>query len=125
MPCRHETLKFFNEQNEESQIQLASLAYTSIDDNKVQLSDADLKAKYNEMKPRFKQFVESRDIKYIDIQVKASASDVAALQKEFAAYDKDLAAAADPSDVVRTIVFVFSPNVQKYFCNLQTFSCNS
>ena len=53
------------------------------------------------MKPRFKQFVESRDIKYIDIQVKASASDVAALQKEFAAYDKDLAAAADPSDVVR------------------------
>ena len=96
-----EAQKAFNEQNEESQIQLASLAYTSIDDNKVQLSDADLKAKYNEMKPRFKQFVESRDIKYIDIQVKASATDVAALQKEFAAYDKDLAAAADPSDVVR------------------------
>ena len=34
----------FDEQNEESQIQLASLAYTSIDDNKVQISDADLKA---------------------------------------------------------------------------------
>ena len=91
----------FDEQNEESQIQLASLAYTSIDDNKVQISDADLKAKYNEPKPRVKQYVESRDIKYIDVQVKASATDVAALQKEFATYSKDLAAAADPSDVVR------------------------
>lgn len=91
----------FNEQHEESQIQLASLAYTSIDDNKVQISDADLKAKYNEMKPRFKQYVESRDIKYIDVQVKASAADAAALHKEFATYGKDLAAAADPSDVVR------------------------
>ena len=91
----------FNDQNEESQIQLASLAYSSIDDNKVKITDADLKAKYDEVKARFKQYVESRDIKFVDVQVKASAADRAALQKEFAGYDKDLAAAADPSDVVR------------------------
>ena len=91
----------FNDQNEESQIQLASLPYSSIDDNKVQISDADLKSKYDEVKGRFKQYVESRDIKYVDVQVKASAADRAALQKEFAGYDKDLAAAADPSDIVR------------------------
>ena len=91
----------FNEQNEESQIQLASLAYTSIDDNKVQISDADLKAKYNEMKPRFKQYVESRDIKYVDVQVKASAADRAELQKSFAGYSQELASAADVADVVR------------------------
>ena len=90
----------FNDQNEESQIQLAALPYSSIDDNKVQISDADLKAKYDEVKGRFKQYVESRDIKYIDVQVKASASDRAALQKEFAAYDTELASAADPSDIV-------------------------
>ena len=90
----------FNDQNEESQIQLAALPYSSIDDNKVQISDADLKAKYDEVKGRFKQYVESRDIKYIDVQVKASASDRAALQKEFAAYDTELASAADPSDLV-------------------------
>ena len=91
----------FDEQNEESQIQLASLAYTSIDDNKVQISDADLKAKYDEVKGRFKQYVESRDIKYVDVQVKASAADRAALQKEFAGYSQALASATDASDVVR------------------------
>ena len=90
----------FNDQNEESQIQLAALPYSSIDDNKVQISDADLKAKYDEVKGRFKQYVESRDIKYIDVQVKASAADRAALQKEFAAYDTELASAADLSDLV-------------------------
>ena len=90
----------FNDQNEESQVQLAALPYSSIDDNKVQISDADLKAKYDEVKGRFKQYVESRDIKYIDVQVKASAADRAALLKEFAGYDTDLASAADPSDLV-------------------------
>ena len=90
----------FNDQNEESQIKLAALPYSSIDDNKVQISDADLKAKYDEVKGRFKQYVKSRDIKYIDVQVKASAADRAALQKEFAAYDTELASAADPSDLV-------------------------
>lgn len=91
----------FKDQNEESSIQLAAFPYSSIADNKVQIADADLKAKYDEIKARFKQYVESRDIKYIDVQVKASAADRAALQKEFAGYDKDLAAAADPTDVVR------------------------
>ena len=91
----------FNEQNQESQVQLAAFPYSSIDDSKIKVSDADLKAKYDEMKPRFKQYVETRDIKYIDVQVKASAADRAALQKEFAGYSAELAAAADPSDVVR------------------------
>ena len=91
----------FNDENQESQIELASLPYSSIDDNKVKISDADYKAKYDEVKARFKQYVESRDIKYVDVQVKASAADRAGLQKEFASYDKDLASAADPSEVVR------------------------
>lgn len=91
----------FNDQNTESQVEVAALPYSSIDDNKVQVSDADLKAKYDEIKARFKQYVESRDIKYVDVQVKASAADRAALQKEFATYDKELAESSDPSDVVR------------------------
>ena len=91
----------FNDQNQESQIQLAALSYSGIDDNKVQISDADLKAKYDEVKGRFKQYVESRDIKYVDVQVKASAADRAALQKEFAGYSQTLASATDASDVVR------------------------
>jgi len=91
----------FDEQNQESQVQLAAFPYSSIDDNKITVTDADLKAKYDEKKSIFKQYVETRDIKYIDVQVKASAADRAALQKEFAGYSAELAAAADPSDLVR------------------------
>ena len=74
----------FKEENEESQIQLASLPYSSIDDSKIQVSESDLKAKYEELKPRFRQFVETRNIKYVDVQVDASAADRAALKKQFA-----------------------------------------
>ncbi len=91
----------FKAQNEENQIQLAALSYSSIDDNKVKITDADLKAKYDEVKGRFKQYVESRDIKYVDVQVKASAADRAELQKSFAGYSQELASVADPADVVR------------------------
>ena len=91
----------FNEETQESQIELAAYPYSSVQDNKVTISDADLKAKYDELKPRFQQFVETRDIKYIDVQITASAADRAALQKQFGDYTKQLAEAADPTDVVR------------------------
>ena len=91
----------FKEENEESQIQLAAFPYSDIQDDKVQVSESDLKAKYDELKARFKQPVESRDIKYVDIEVQASAADRAALNKEMAGFHSQLAAAADPSEVVR------------------------
>ena len=90
----------FKDQNQESQIQLAAMPYSSVADNKVTVTDADLKAKYDELKPRFRQYVETRDIKYVDIQVQASAKDVAALQTQFNGYAKELATATDPAAVV-------------------------
>ncbi|MBO4963509.1 MAG: SurA N-terminal domain-containing protein, partial [Prevotella sp.] len=71
----------FNDQNTENSIQLATLAYSSINDNKVEVTDADLKAKYNEKKEMFKQYFETRDIKYVDFQVLPSAADRQALMK--------------------------------------------
>ena len=91
----------FKEENEESKIQLAAFPYSDIQDDKVKVVESDLKAKYDEMKARFKQPVESRDIKFVDIQVEASLADRAALNKEFAGYHTQLAAAADPTEVVR------------------------
>ena len=91
----------FKEENEESKIQLAAFPYSDIQDDKVKVVESDLKAKYDEMKARFKQPVESRDIKFVDIQVEASQADRAALNKEFAGYNTQLAAAADPTEVVR------------------------
>ena len=91
----------FKEENEESQIQLAAFPYSDVQDDKVKVEESDLKAKYDEMKARFKQPVESRDIKFIDVQVEASKADRAALNKEFAEYHTQLAAAADPTELIR------------------------
>ena len=91
----------FDADNTESKIELASFPYSSIADDKVQVSDADLKAKYDEMKSRFAQYVESRDVKFVDIEVQASATDRAEIQKFFQGYQKDLTEAADPTEVVR------------------------
>lgn len=91
----------YTDENQESNIQLASFAYSSINDNKVKISDADLKAKYEELKPRFKQYEETRSIKYVDYQVLPSASDRAALNKTVAGYVQSLKEAADPVEIVR------------------------
>ena len=90
----------FNEENEEAQIQLASIAYNTIKDADIKVTDEELKDKYEELKPAFRQQQETRDVKMVDVQVKASATDRAQLQKDMAGYQKQLAAAADPTQVV-------------------------
>lgn len=91
----------YTDENQESNIQLASFAYSSINDNKVKISDSDLKAKYEELKPRFKQYEETRSIKYVDYQVLPSAADRSALNKTVAGYVQSLNEAADPTEIVR------------------------
>ena len=59
----------FNEENEEAQIQLASIAYNTIKDADIKLTDEELKAKYEELKPAFRQQQETRDVKMVDVQV--------------------------------------------------------
>ena len=91
----------FEGQTTESDIQLASIAYSTINDNKVEVSESDLKAKYNEEKEMFKQYVESRDIKYVDFQVLPSAADRKALQKTMDEAAKSLQNGEDAATVVR------------------------
>lgn len=91
----------YNDENQESDIQLASFAYSSINDNKVTVEESDMKAKYEELKPRFKQYEETRAIKYVDFQVVPSTADRTALNKTVNEYAKTLREAADPSEAVR------------------------
>ena len=90
----------FKDNNEESQIQLASLAYSSVKDADVKISDDELKAKYDELKPAFRQSVETRDIKFVDYQIKASAADRKVVAKEMNDFQHQLATATDPSGVI-------------------------
>ena len=91
----------FEGQNQESDIQLASIAYSSINDNDVTVSDKDFKAKYDEQKEMFKQNVETRDIKYVSFKVVASAADRQALLKTMQDASNKLQSGAVPSEVVR------------------------
>ena len=90
----------FKDENEEAQVQLASIAYSTIKDADVKVTDEDLKAKYEELKPAFYQPVETRDLKYVDFQIKASAADRAQLLKEMNGYQKQLATVTDPTQLV-------------------------
>ena len=90
----------FKDDNEESDIQLASLAYSTIKDADVKVTDEDLKAKYEELKPAFRQNTETRDIKFVDYQIRASASDRNAIVKDMNELQKQLATATDPSLVI-------------------------
>ena len=91
----------FKDENEESNIQLATFAYSTVNDKDVKISDADLNAKYKELKERFKQLEETRDVKYVDFQVLPSTADRTALNKAINDAAAKLAAAADPTEVVR------------------------
>ena len=88
-------------QHQEANILLAAMPYSSIKDDEVQVSDADLKAKYDSEKEAFIQTAETRDIKYVDFKVVASKSDRDALMKDMQDASRKLDSGAAPAEVVR------------------------
>ena len=72
---------------------LAAVPYSTIADSTVKVTDAELKAAYDKKKEQYRQYVETRNIKYIDVQVTASEEDKAELRKEMDEYTAQLAAA--------------------------------
>ena len=60
-----EAKQAFNEDNSEANIDLGIFSYATINDKEIEVTESDLDAKYNELKPRFKQAEETRDIKYV------------------------------------------------------------
>lgn len=69
---------------------LAAVPYSSIPDSTIAVKTSEVKDLYNKKKEQFRQYVETRDIKYIDIQVVASEEDKATLQKELVEYSEQL-----------------------------------
>lgn len=79
---------------------IASLPYSSVPDNDVKVSDDDINKLYTKYKEMFRQFNDSRDIKYISVQVKASKADKDALTAEMQGYAKELAGDGNVSATV-------------------------
>lgn len=93
----------FDARTNQTDLLLAAIPYSSVVDSTIVIKDSDLKAAYDKKKEQFKQFAETRNIKFIDVQVTASAEDKAALQKEMEEYTEQLVAGpADYSTFVRS-----------------------
>lgn len=92
----------FDERAVQKNAEVAAIPYTSIDDKDIQVTDADLKEAYDQYKENFYSPVESRDLKLIDVNVVASASDRAALMKKVQDFQQQLQNGADVANVVRT-----------------------
>lgn len=93
----------FNSRTEQSDLLLAGVPYSSINDSTVQVSDSEIKDCYNEKKEQFKQLVETRDIRYIDVKVVPSDADRKAVEKEVTEYSNQLASTtADFGTFVRS-----------------------
>lgn len=81
----------FKSRTEQSDLLLAGVPYSSISDSTIQVSDSEIKDRYNEKKEQFKQLVETRDIRYIDVKVVPSDADRKAVEKEVTEYSNQLA----------------------------------
>ncbi len=93
----------FKGRTEQSDLLVAGVPYTTINDSTIQVSDAEIKDLYNQKKEQFKQLVETRDIRYIDIKVVPSDADRKAVQEEVTEYSNQLAnTTADYAAFVRT-----------------------
>jgi len=84
----------FDARQQESSILLASVPFSSVKDEDVKVSDQELKDKYNAEKEKYRQYVETRDAKIIDVSIVASDKDRKALEDEMQKAYADLAAAA-------------------------------
>lgn len=79
-----------------------AVPYNALDSAAVKLTDADIKKLYEEKKEMFKQTVETRDIKYIDILVTPSQADKSQMLSEMEELAAELNEAVDASNVVRS-----------------------
>ena len=96
-----EAKQAFNEDNSEANIDLGIFSYATINDKDIEVTESDLDAKYNELKPRFKQAEETRDIKYVSVKVTASAKDRAAAVKEVNDFAAQLETTTEPAEIIR------------------------
>lgn len=82
---------------------LAAVPYSAIVDSTITIKESELKDLYNKKKEQFKQYVETRNIKYIDVLVNASAEDRAAIDTEVAEYANQLSTTnGDYSSFIRS-----------------------
>ena len=109
-----EAKMFYDGNTKSYDIQAAVFPYRNVKDNAVQVTDADLKKKYEETKEKYRQYVESRDIRFVAFTVEASDKDKQELKEEMNKYAQKMAETDDLTGLVRM------SNSQVLYSNLWT-----
>ncbi len=95
----------FQARNTESTILLAAIPFSTIKDTDVPMNDKELKEKYSDMSKQYPDMFdlqqETRNIKYISVQVKASKADEQALYNELTEYRAALDSGEFAAGIVR------------------------
>lgn len=92
----------FKARSEQADVLLAAIPYSSVSDSTVTVSNSEIKDLYNQRKETFRQTVETRNIKYIDIPVTPSEQDRADVLNEVTEYANSLATATDMATFIRS-----------------------
>ncbi len=76
----------FDSRIDQTDLLLAAIPYSSVPDSTVGVRQSDIRAAYDKKKEQYRQLAETRDIKYIDVQVTASQADHDAIEQEVEEY---------------------------------------
>ncbi len=96
-----EAKMYYEDNTKNSDILLAAFPYRNVKDDAIKVTDADLKAKYEETKEKYRQYVESRDIRFVAFTVEASEKDKQALNEEMDKFAQKMAETKDLTGLVR------------------------
>ena len=92
----------FAARTQQTDVLLAAIPYSSVADSTITVSSSDIKERYNKNKEAYKQLMETRDIKYIDVLVTPSEADRAEVLNEVTEYANQLATATDMASFIRS-----------------------
>lgn len=92
----------FDARVNQADVLLAAVPYTSMPDSTVSVTESEIKSLYNKRKEEFKQYIETRNIKYIDVQVVPSKEDREEVAQEVTEYSNQLTNTTDYANFVRT-----------------------
>ncbi len=92
----------FAARTQQTDVLLAAIPYSSVTDSTITVSNEEIKALYKERKETYKQNIETRNIKYIDVLVTPSEQDRADVLTEVTEYANQMAETEDMASFIRS-----------------------
>ena len=92
----------FAARTQQTDVLLAAIPFSSVADSTITVSNDEIKALYKERKETYKQNIETRNIKYIDVLVTPSEQDRTDVLNEVTEYANQMAETTDMAAFIRT-----------------------